>query len=74
MVDVIPRWMGHFDQPSMVGLMYLAIGDDDTCFEWLEKAIDQHDGSLPSAMLDPLFDSVRSSPRYKAIRRRMNLE
>ena len=52
---------------------YIRMGEKDKAFEWLEKAYEEHDSGLVSVAVEPMFDSVRSDPRYRDILRRMKL-
>jgi serine/threonine-protein kinase len=51
-------------------IIYTGLGDRDRAFEYLNKAFDEgrHLEEVPSR---PLFDSLRSDPRYTALLRRM---
>ena len=54
--------------------MHLALGRTDAALEWLDRATDErHMGFyMPSA--DPLYDPVRSHPRFRKVMQRMNLD
>ena len=51
----------------------LYAGDTARALDWLEKACDDRDPNLPYISCEPLFDSLRSEPRFQALLRRMNL-
>ncbi len=53
--------------------IYLGVGDLDRVFNLLEGAYDHHDPDLPYVAVDPIFDSVRSDPRYKSLAMRLGL-
>jgi len=57
-----------------VALVYSCLGQKDQAFEWLDKAYEEHDVYLSQLKVFPLFDSLRSDPRYKALLKKMNLE
>jgi TolB-like protein/Tfp pilus assembly protein PilF/predicted Ser/Thr protein kinase len=50
-----------------------ALGDLDEAFQWAERAIDQRDQQVLGLKNTPLFENLRSDPRYPALLRRMNL-
>ena len=52
---------------------YMRLGQKDKAFEWLEKACQDHDSGLVSIAVEPMFDPVRSEPRFRDIVRRMKL-
>ncbi len=50
-----------------------ALGNLDEAFEWADRAIDQRDPQVIGLKTTPLFENLRSDPRYPALLRRMNL-
>jgi eukaryotic-like serine/threonine-protein kinase len=67
------KWMeeetthGNFDFPEPIAEVYILLGDKDKAFYWLDKAYEERDGFLTELAVSPIFDSVRSDPRYKAL-------
>jgi len=61
-------------RPYFFALIYAALGEDDLCFEWLEKASEEHDAFLHDLKMEALFDGIRSDPRFKALLKKTNLE
>jgi len=55
-----------------VALRYSHAGRDDKAIEWLERAFDQRDPSIPY-LLVPEYDKIRSSPRVQALMRQMDM-
>jgi len=55
-------------------LIYMGLGDDDQTFEQLEKTYTKHEPLFSVFNCGPLFDSIRSDPRYKALIKKMNLD
>jgi len=60
--------------PSAFAWMYCNLGEIEKGIEWFEKAVDQHDMLIVASYLFPVYDPLRSHPRYKALLRKMNLE
>jgi adenylate cyclase len=50
-----------------VALIYVALGEKDLAFEWLEKSFQRHEESLCSLNVDPKLDSIRDDPRFKKL-------
>ncbi len=55
-----------------VARVYAGLGDRDRAFSWLQKAVDQRDVAL-SLQADPVYDGLRSDPRFRALLQRVNL-
>ena len=62
-------------QPRLLARIYLALGDKDKAFEYLEKSYEDRsiETGFGTINVDPEFDSLRSDPRYNDLLRRMNL-
>jgi TolB-like protein len=66
----------HGDEPGVandLGQNYALIGDTPRALDWLEKACDARDPNLPYLTCLPLFDELRSEPRFRALLRRLHL-
>jgi TolB-like protein/DNA-binding winged helix-turn-helix (wHTH) protein/Tfp pilus assembly protein PilF len=53
---------------------YLALGDYDQAFAWLERAYREQANTLMYLRVDPFFDPVRNDPRFKDLLRRVGLD
>ena len=60
--------------PYILASLYLALGDVESGFEWLERAYETHDPRLCNLRMNFLLDGLRSDPRYKALWEKMGLE
>ena len=58
----------------LIARIYLGLGDIDTTFELLEKARDERYGYLAYLEIEPMFDQIRSDPRYEELLRRVGLK
>lgn len=56
-----------------VALVYVALGETDEAFEWLEKSYQKHEESLCSIGIDPKFDPIRDDPRFNEILKKVGL-
>ncbi len=52
--------------------VYAGLGERDRAFSWLQKAVDQRDVAL-SLQADPVYDSLRSDPRFRVLLQHVNL-
>ena len=58
--------------PASIALVYANLGDPDEAFAWLEKAFEQRSAYLRLLKVDPVFDPLRSDPRFQGLLTRMN--
>jgi TolB-like protein/Tfp pilus assembly protein PilF len=73
-IDELARWSKSGNvSPSYIAGIYSTLGERDQAFEWLEKAYRVRDDQLTWIMIDPVFGSIRSDPRYADQLRRMGL-
>ncbi len=54
-----------------VAMVQIGMGNVDAAFEWLNRAIDERYGALVWVGLEPLYDPLRSDPRFQDLLRRM---
>ena len=59
--------------PHSFAYIYAGLGDKERAFEWLEKGYTERDDTLTRLKTEPLFDSLRSDPRYPDLMRRVGL-
>ncbi len=59
--------------PTDLAKVYIGLGDRDQAFAWLEKGFQQHDFWLTFLKGDPMFDGLRSDPRFQSLLRRIGL-
>ncbi|MFQ5652501.1 MAG: protein kinase [bacterium] len=60
--------------PYNIAAIYLALGDKEQAFQWLEKAYELHSMGLLTIKIDRRFRDVRQAPRYLGLLKRMGLE
>jgi len=59
--------------PSFIAYVYAALGDKENAFEWLEKAYADHSWDLVFLGVNPVWDHLRSDPRFADLLRRLHL-
>jgi serine/threonine protein kinase/Tfp pilus assembly protein PilF len=73
LVDLFEVSKRRYVSPFSIALNYLGLGQKDKTFEWLEKAYQERDHWMVSVR-SPLFDGLRSDPRFKALLKKVELE
>jgi TolB-like protein/predicted Zn-dependent protease len=61
------------DSPYVVATVYGYRNEVDPAFTWLGRAIQERDAYLTSIKSDPLFNKIRSDPRYAALLQKAGL-
>jgi len=60
--------------PYYLAMIYAGLGDKDQTFAWLEETYREHSRPLASGInVNPMWDGIRSDPRFENLRRRMGL-
>jgi tetratricopeptide (TPR) repeat protein len=59
--------------PRCFAFLYAATGDHDRALDWLEKACEVRDSGLFWLRIMPLYDPLRSHPRFQQLLRRVGL-
>ncbi|MFC2158330.1 protein kinase [Acidobacteriota bacterium] len=70
---MVERSKSSYVTPWQIGTLYTRAGMRDEALDWLEKAVDEKDANAAYMTVDPIFDDLRDSPRFKSMLRRMNL-
>jgi tetratricopeptide (TPR) repeat protein len=74
-LDAVLR--GKFEEyfrPAQVGLVELALGNDDEAFRWLEMALAERDTRLLDLGSLPWFKKYRADPRWLRLDQEMGFE
>lgn len=64
----------RYATPHLIAWLYSTLRDADKAFEWLEKAYEYRSYSLAHLKISPLFDPLRSDPRFDELLRRIGLK
>ncbi len=60
--------------PAGVAAAYAALGEIDAAFEWLDRAFASGSVRLYALNVDPVYDPLRSDPRFSRLLGRMGLD
>ncbi len=69
---LIAHFHKSYVNPIDIASLYVEAGETSRAVDWLEKGYEVRDQSMPYIGW-PVFDSLRSDPRFQALLRRMNL-
>ncbi len=56
---------------NFIAEIYASLGEHDKTFEWLEKSYEEHSIGILFLKNDPLWDNIRSDPRFQDLLRRV---
>ncbi len=73
LADLIERSRRSYVSPTNIAVVYAGLGENDEAMEWLEKALAEHNAGLMTLKVHPVFDPLRSDPRYQDLLRRIGL-
>ncbi len=63
----------RYVSPYNYALVYTGLGDKDQAFAWLNKADQERNDYLIYLKVEPLFDSLRSDPRFADLLKRIGV-
>ena len=63
----------RYVSPHWFAATYAALGDKERAFEWLNKAFERRFGPLIYLKVNPIWDPLRSDPRFADFVRRVSL-
>ncbi|HKC65150.1 MAG TPA: winged helix-turn-helix domain-containing protein, partial [Pyrinomonadaceae bacterium] len=58
--------------PVRIAEAYIRVGKNNEALDWLEKTVDTHDTGAVSLKIEPLWDGLRSDPRFMKLLQRTN--
>ena len=64
----------HYFAGEEIASIYVALGDNDAAFQWLERAYHEHSGSLDGIVARPIFRPLHSDPRFADLLKRIGLD
>jgi tetratricopeptide (TPR) repeat protein len=71
LMDLNERAKRSYVSPGAVADLYFLLGDKDRAFVLLEKALDERDNMMVLLKVEPMFDPLRSDPRFTNVLRRI---
>ncbi len=64
----------QYVSPFYVAIVYAGLSENDKAIDWLEKAYKDRSNAIVFSKVDPQLDTLRSTPRFKSLLRRLALQ
>jgi tetratricopeptide (TPR) repeat protein len=64
---------GRYVASPMIARIHLGLGEIDEAFEWLRKGIEERSYWIVFLKMDPVYDEIRSDPRFQDLLRAVRL-
>ena len=74
LVELEARSRRGYVQPTAFAIVHMGLGQDGRAFDWLERAVAEHDGWIAESIFYPTFDPLRSHARYAALLQPLGLK
>ena len=68
------RWRRMDMWAFSIARVYAGLGEEDLVLEWLEKSLEGREPWIIRLKVDPVFDSLRSNPRFMTLLKKTGLE
>jgi hypothetical protein len=66
--------LGFFPVNGNIAILYFLLGNKELGFLHLERAVENKEHSIRELKISPLFDGVRSDPRFQPLLQKMGLD
>ncbi|HET9531085.1 MAG TPA: tetratricopeptide repeat protein, partial [Blastocatellia bacterium] len=63
----------QYVSPYLIAMIYAGLGEKEQAFEWLERVYQERSYYVSWLKVDPVFDPLRSEPRFQDLLRRLGL-
>jgi len=60
--------------PGARAYIYVGLGEKEKAYEWLNRSIEDQDFACWSLKVDPVFDGMRTEPRFQALLKQARLD
>jgi serine/threonine-protein kinase len=72
--EILRRAAKSYISPVSIAYIYTALGEKDHAFENLDRAVFDRDPNVLGLKTNPVFDSLRTDYRYRALLQKMQLD
>ena len=71
--ELVSRRQKGYYPAFPIAQIELGLGNADKALEWLERAVDERHTGFYLPSVDPVWNAIRSTPRFRSLLARMNL-
>lgn len=71
--SLLERAARQYTSPVYISVIYIALGELEKAFEWIEKGFEAHDPTITFLGVFQAFDPLRADPRFPSLLRRAGL-
>ena len=64
----------RYISPGLRVLLHLGLGEKDKALDWLEKCYEEQDAVCWNLKAQPIFDPLRTEPRFQALLKKVGLD
>jgi len=61
----------RFTAAPLIARIHLGLGETEHAFEWLRKGVDERSYWMTMLKVDPVYDPIRSDPRFQSLLKRI---
>ena len=72
LTELLDRSQREFVSPVAMAMLYLGLGRESEALDWVDRIFQDRMAAAVMAEVEPIFDSLRSKPRFVAQLRRVN--
>ncbi len=64
----------EYIDPCFIAFIYIALGEKDQAFKWLEKAYEERSTQMVWLNVEPKYDPLRADARFMAVVKKVELQ
>jgi adenylate cyclase len=72
--ELVEKAQTQYVAAERIASVYVALGQNDEAFRWLERAFNEHSANLYTFAFHPEFRALRSDPRFTDLLRRIGID
>lgn len=73
LAELQARSKGSYVSPYFIAVVYAGLGEKESAFDFLERALQERQPYLVLLDVEPVFSSIRGDPRFQALLQRIGL-